>query len=724
MKIDRRSFLSLVVGGAAGTALTPLPWKLTDDLSIWTQNWPWTPVPADGEASYTRSACTLCTGGCGIDVRKIDERVVKIEGLADHPVNNGGICPLGLSGPQLLYSPRRIRQPMVKENGKWKPISWDEAIDIVVGKLAPLRDAKETHTVAGITGQGRSTVSALFERFLTAYGSPNFLRTGSFQDSYELALRLMHGDDANVVFDLKNSDFVVSFGSNLIEGWGSPVQSIQAHSLWKDKNVTTIQVEPRLSATAAKANKWIPIHPGTEGVLALGICQVLLSESLVKKDFIEKYTSGFDAFSDLLKKEYSPETVAGITGIEKGTIASIARGFAKASAPIALTGRGQGSRPSGVKENMAVHALNLLAGNINKKGGVWTVSSESNVNWGPVETDEVSKAGFQKERVDGAGTGKAPVAGSLPHRLVFPKYPLNVLFVADNANPSYTFCDTEAVAKAFDKIPFIVSFSSWYNETTEKAHLLLPNHIYLERAEDVPFPSGVATGVIGLSKPVISPVCNTRHTGDVLIQIAQKMAEAVAGAFSWESFEACLTETYKDDWKALQENGFVEKSDFGPTPLDSAKKIDLTGQGIIAGKNEISPEGSDTAFPLTLVPFDSLRRTPGPLGDSPFMMKTVEDTVLKKEDLIVEVNPKTAKVQGLKDGGYATLSTPKGKAKVRVRFYEGILPGVVGIPSGLGHTGEDVYISGKGVNVNKLIGPVEDPVSGLDVAWGIRAKLS
>ena len=81
MKIDRRSFLSFAIGGAAGTALSPLPWKLIDDSSIWSQNWAWTPVPAKGEASYAASTCTMCPGGCGISVRLVDDRVVKIEGL-------------------------------------------------------------------------------------------------------------------------------------------------------------------------------------------------------------------------------------------------------------------------------------------------------------------------------------------------------------------------------------------------------------------------------------------------------------------------------------------------------------------------------------------------------------------------------------------------------------------------------------------------------------------
>ena len=112
MKIDRRSFLALSIGGAAGTALTPLPWKLMDDVSIWSQNWPWTPVPAKGENSYAFTSCTLCPGGCGIMVRMVGDRAVKIEGVEGHPVNGGGVCVLGLSGLQLLYGATRVKGPL------------------------------------------------------------------------------------------------------------------------------------------------------------------------------------------------------------------------------------------------------------------------------------------------------------------------------------------------------------------------------------------------------------------------------------------------------------------------------------------------------------------------------------------------------------------------------------------------------------------------------------
>ncbi len=189
MKIDRRSFLAFAFGGAAGTALSPLPWKLIDDAAIWSQNWPWTPVPEKGEISYVNTTCTLCPGGCGLSVRKAGQRVVKLEGQPDHPVNDGGICTLGAAGAQLLYAPTRIKSPMKKVNGSWHNISWDEAIAEVVAKLTEMRDNGSSHKLACISGDDRGTLPELFNRFLTVYGSPNFMRMPSVR-RYSLRCRI------------------------------------------------------------------------------------------------------------------------------------------------------------------------------------------------------------------------------------------------------------------------------------------------------------------------------------------------------------------------------------------------------------------------------------------------------------------------------------------------------------------------------------------------------
>ncbi|MCD6184803.1 MAG: molybdopterin-dependent oxidoreductase, partial [Deltaproteobacteria bacterium] len=268
MKIDRRSFLSLIVGGAAGTALSPLPWKMMDDSAIWTQNWPWTPVPEVGEVTNINSVCSLCAGGCGIFVKKIDNRVIKIEGNPDSPVNKGGICSLGLAGPQLLYGQTRIKTPMKRvgkrgEN-KWENISWDDGIKEVAEKLGALRSKGKASTVGAILGRDKGTIYGLFERFLTAYGSANLMHMPSMLDACNMSTHFMNGVQGLTGFDLENSDFILSLGSGLLDGWGSPVRMFKANSTWKENKVMVVQVEPRLSNTAAKADKWLPIKPGTE----------------------------------------------------------------------------------------------------------------------------------------------------------------------------------------------------------------------------------------------------------------------------------------------------------------------------------------------------------------------------------------------------------------------------------------------------------------------------
>jgi anaerobic selenocysteine-containing dehydrogenase len=734
MKIDRRSFLSFVIGGAAGTALSPLPWKLTDDSAIWTQAWPWTPVPTDGEVSYVNSICSLCTGGCGITARKIDNRVVKIEGMNGHPVNDGGLCVLGLSGTQLLYGPMRVKAPLKKVNGRFREISWDAAIAEISNKLGELKSKGESHRFACISGTDRGTVSELLSRFLTVYGSANFTRTPSIQDSYELTLNLMHGMQSIPGFDVENADFVLSFGSGIIDGWGSPVRMFKANSSWKKSGGKVVQIEPRLSNTAAKSDKWIPINPGTEGALALGLANVIIKESIYNKSFVNNFSAGFDKWKRRILDGYSPEIVTKVTGIDKAVIVSLARDFARSSKPLAICGRGQGRTPGSLKEFMAVHALNALVGNINKKGGVWTLPEPDYINWPELKMDSVASTGMQKGRIDNAGSGKYLHARYLLNRL--PEIinsadvsPVEVLFVSES-NPGYTLPDTSSVKKAFEKIPFVVSFSSYMDETAQMADFILPNHIYLERYEDVPTATGFQKPIIGLSKPVVDPQFNTKYTGDVIIHLAKSLGGFIADAFPWENYEACLKETLGDRWDNLVENGYWIDSEFTALGWEegfetASTRFEFTSDDINALSRyfPVKPQGDEASFPLVLIPYDSMRLAGGFIGDPPFVIKTVEDTVLKGKDIFVEINPATAGKLGLSEGRYAKLTTPKGSAKVKVHLFDGIMPGIVAMPSGLGHTAYDKFLAGKGININQLIGPVEDSSSGHDAAWGINATL-
>jgi anaerobic selenocysteine-containing dehydrogenase len=731
MKVDRRSFLSFVIGGAAGTALTPLPWKLTDDLSIWSQNWPWTPIPPRGETTYVASTCTLCPGGCGISVRKVDDRIVKIEGLKGHPVNDGGICPLGLSGAQLLYSPTRVRTPLKKVDGVWREISWDKAIQEIAARLKELREKGQPQSVVWVSDTDRGTVAELCKRFLTVYGSPNFIRAPSIQDSYELAIYLTQGQRAMAGFDLANATYVLSFGSGIIEGWGTPPHLFRAKSAMQQKGGRISQLEGRLSKTAAKADQFIPIQPGTEGALAFGLIHVILKEGIYHKDVVQNQSVGVDALKRLVGDDFAPEAVSKVTGVEAKAIIDLAKAFAGAKKPLAICGRGNGRQDAGnAQEFMAVHCLNALMGSINTAGGVIAVPEPDYIDWPEPEMDAVASQGMQQARVDGAGGKEFPLSRYLLNRLpevlnAGGSSPVHALFV-NGTNPAYSLTDTAKVEKSFKKVPLIVSFSTFMDETAAMAHYILPNHVYLERFEDVPAAQGFPKPLIGLAKPVIPPLFNTRHTGDVVMQLAKAVGGNVAAAFGWESYEACLQESLKDKWDALKQEGYWVDAKFSPAAFETkSKKFEFANADIalLPAYAALKAPGDEKSFPLTLIPFDTLRLASGAIGAPPFLVKSLEETLLLKNSGLVEINPADAQRLGLADGADAVLSTPKGTARVKVTLSEGIMPGLVAMVRGLGHTAYDRFLAGKGVNINGLMSSIEAPGTGFEAAWGVRAQL-
>ncbi|MBU8848885.1 MAG: molybdopterin-dependent oxidoreductase [Desulfobacterales bacterium] len=707
MKVDRRSFLGLGIGAAAGIAVSPVGMKLTDDSAIWTQNWPWTPVPVDGEVTYESSVCSLCPGSCGISVRKVDDRPVKIEGLAQHPVNDGGVCLHGIAGLQYLYDPARVKTPLKKNGDKFEEISWDDAIELVAGKLADLRKNGSPEKLACIADKEQGSVSGLFQRLLKTVGSPNFYTMPSLESYLEVTAAALHGEGMTIGFDLENSDFVLSFGAGIIEGWGSPVSCFKANASRKERHAKLYQIESRLSNTAANADKWIPIKPGTEADLALGICAVLLKYNLFDSMVASEFRGGLNKFAIMLQKEYTPSKTAEITGVKASDIEKIATLFAKAKMPVAVFGKGRGDGAQSLKELAAVHTLNCLVGNINKKGGAFVRQKSEYLEFPDVSMDSIADAGFAKNK-----TGR--YVNQLIEKVNKSSKPaVDVLFVY-NANPCYSLHDSKSVKQAVGKIPFVVSFSSFLDETAKEADIILPSHTFLERLEDVPSCAGLAKSVVGLTTPVIDPVFDTRHAGDAVLLIAKALEGSVAESFEWETYDECLESVAGGIWDSLSEDGYAiisEGAPFGSASVNISFLADNPAT--------VQARGDDK---LTLIPIDNMRLISAGTAASPFAVKTVSDKVLKGQDIVVEINPLTGK--GLKDRGFATLTTPTGTARVMVNFNEGMMPGVIGMVEGLGHTFDNKYVSNKGINVNDLIGPVIESGSGLDAAFGIKAKIS
>ncbi len=696
MKINRRHFLALGMGATAGTMLSPLPWKLTDDASIWTQNWAWTPVPEIGESYYAGGACTLCPGGCSLSVRKVGTRVVKIEGNEESPINTGDLCGVGISATQLLYGPSRIEGPMIRAGkrgeGKWRRLSWEGAEAQLAEKLSALSGSKKS--VVALSASKQGSVALLIQRLLAAVGSDRFLTLPSVHDTLEAAMALTMGREPGegVGFDTENTDLILSLGSSVAEGWGSPVRMVKTAAA-----KTMIQVEPRLSTTASMADIWVPAKPGTEGVFALSVAAAMIQEKLYDHLFVATATEGFDAFSAWLLENYTPKKAEAVTGVSPALVKKVAVAFAGARRPVAICGRGKGDTPISLAEALSVFALNALKGSVQRDGGLVKVGAIP-YTLAMAETDDL-----------GAKLAAVTEKGRTE------------LLMDWGTNPFYTLATSQEAADALAAIPTIISFSPYMDETAAMADLILPDHTHLEKIQDVPVRAGLERPLVTLAQPAVDPVMTTKHTGEMLISVGKELD---ADAFPWDDYESYLEESCGEMWEALSEGGLWQGDIAWKRGLERMLGTSDRFTFVIPeGPVFLSANGDASRYPLTLVPRSSLRISSGAVADAPFTMKTIEDTVLLKGVSLVEMNPVTAKEAGLHEGDTATLTTSFGMVPVKVTLFDGVMPGVVALSKGLGHTAFDEYIGGKGSSYTALSGAMVDSATGFNCTWGARASL-
>ena len=346
MKFTRRDLLIGTAGAAAGLVLSPVPWKLLSDASIWTQNFPWIPQPAHGPVGTKYSTCTLCEGGCGIRVRMAGKCPVGVAGVSAHPLTKGALCPLAFAAHQLNWHPRRLRE--VRHDGR--AASWSEA-------LAAFRKASSEGPIGIVDGRPGRAASSVFEAFTQK-------QQGSYQAvlSAESQALAPYADwsgvpVASLGYDMENARTVVSFGAPLLDGWGIPGRFTH---LWADRaagasdpQLRLIQIEPALSRTAARAWQWVPIRGGSETQLAAGLARVMLEERLVKSAGPMPHLTLDDA--------------AAQTGLSAGGIRDLARTMAENRPVVAIAADG----------NPAIAALNVLLGAVAAPGGIVRIKEDT-----------------------------------------------------------------------------------------------------------------------------------------------------------------------------------------------------------------------------------------------------------------------------------------------------------------------------------------------------------
>lgn len=748
-------------------------------------------VVTSSEDKIVPSVCLLCPSGCGMLARVADGRVVKMEGSPMHPINLGALCPKGQAAPELLYNPDRIRQPLRRKGdrgaGDWEPITWDEAVQEVSQKLAALRDAGTPERAALMYGETRGQLRSFLERFMAAVGSPNCISKDSLNvEAAKLANYLTQGIYNFPVYDLENTNYVLSFGASLLEGGPVVQRMVSGYSYMRRGRATRGKVvvfDPRQGITGSKADEWIPIKPGTDAALALGMANVLIRSGLVDSQFVHDYAFGFDDFKDsegkthkgfknFVLENYEPRKVEEITGVSATTISRLAGEFANNQPGVAiLPGKGGLLNGSigGLYAAMAVHMLNALVGNIDKKGGVLTQRYMPCVDWPELPADPIAEKGLQAERIDGAGTA-FPVARHAYQAVadrVLAGASLEVLFLYD-ANPVYETPGGQRFVEAFQKIPFIVSFSSFMDESAEQADLILPEPTFLERWQDDHI-EGFGYPGVALRQPVIEPLHDTMNVGDFFLKVAQAMGDPIASAFPWASYEEVLKFRLAEigtDWDTFKELGvwlvpayrFARRGserwvnevvgahrqnaprdgrfDFYSRELNCVlgglDKEALAALGISVSSDAVNLphhepvtfQGDEKEYPLALnvVTLMSL----GPMSaaaNMPTLMEISGMVVGETWTGWAEINPETAREFGLKDKEMVWIESPNGRVKTKLRLVPGLRPDVLNMPYNFGHTAVGRWAKNRGANGLNLMAGQSEPATGLAAMTNTRVKI-
>lgn len=663
MGLDRRSFISLVVGGAVGTALTPVIWKTIDDVSIWSQNWSWIPRLKDGEEGKRFGLCKLGADAYGIKIKTIAGNPVTAEGDPEHPLSLGGICPLGAASVQLLYSPSRVRNPKVKDGNTFKDISWEEAENLLVEKI---KAAGSNLTM--ISGDETGSVTDILAGLVGQAGSQNAFLMPSESGPAAQALAML-GGDGQVGYDLENADYVLMLGADALGSWGNVARNGKAFSAGREKGMEYVYVGPVQNGTAAVSDRWVPCVSGTEAILALGLAGTIIASGLIRP-----FWAGFSDFAQFVHSAYPLEKVSQITGVPVETIQQLAQSLVQAQRPLVLTAAGA-NQGLGAFEAAAGMSLNMFLGRINESGGVRILP------WNPPVVDSAMErktlltndlVAYLSTIADGQTNAPA-------------------LLMVYSANPAYSLPDLAKVQTALDKTDFLVSFSSFMDETAALADLIMPDSYGFERLDDSYSPYGSAQPIYSVAAPIIKPVYDTKPTGDVLLAVASA-AGLDLGFETFEDVVQAKAEVLQADFDDMLEGAAWVGTEF---PVQ-----DLALWSTPLRKIEVSENNGKF---LALAPVVQLKIGSTKMATPPFGTNAIRFDEMYKREMYVLVNGLTANNLGLKQDDAVKVTSSSGECQARLRIFEGVMDNTVVVPLGFGHTAWDNFSRGKGDNVFKLL---------------------
>jgi menaquinone reductase, molybdopterin-binding-like subunit len=658
-------------------------------------------VPEDrlvpGVAVWKPSICPLCPAGCGLTVKVMegDAEVLrdgklgvakmglakKLEGDPQHPISQGKLCTRGQAAIEVTYHPDRVGHPLkragARGDGKFEEISWDQAISELSKKLDDLAAGSNQRSLAILTAQRHGKRRELIEQFANRFGAGGPLTFEFFSDDVlRRANLLSFGKDQLPTLDLAESRYVISFGADFLGTWNSPVsQNVGYGHMRQGRSGIRgkfVQVEYRMSQTGANADEWVAVKPGTEGVLALGLANAIMKSGLRKAADAGSAGARIEGWAGGLTN-YSPQEVEKRTGVSAARVERLAKEMAEQRPALAIVAGAALAQTNGLFTAVAVNALNALLGAVDTPGGIYFPQG---------------RFGMRSKFVE---DGRLAVGDQT-----------QVLFV-DGANPVFASPKSWAVKDTLMKIPYIVSFGNFIDETSVLSDLILPDHSFLESWVQASPESGAKTAVSTAAAPVMRPLYETRSTPDLLLDLAKQLAKPLN--LPWQKFEDML----KDDRPPGPglDVAAAAGSANAPALLDSEPQFD----------------GDPAQYAFHLLPYASSAFLDGSLAHLPLLQELPDPMSSAVWSSWVEINMQTAERLGIHQGDLVEITSSQGSIRAPAFPSPGIAPDVVAVPVGQGHENYTRYASGRGENVIAILAPVKESQSG-ELAWAAtRVKI-
>jgi len=750
MKLDRRTFLKSASAGGMYCALSQVVPGTLANLCA---------APLKGVGGEVKSICEMCSTRCPISARLVDNKNVSISGNDNAAPYGGKVCARGGSGHSLLYDPDRLVKPIKRTGergeGKWKEISWEEAYSEIAEKLLGIKEKYGPESVV-FSSKGGSQHQELFY-LAHAFGSPNtFTHISTCPGGPYVAGAAMLGGMPKC--DFGNAKYIVNFGHSMYEG----IEMWEAQAMMKaqvDKGTKVVAFDPRFSIQADKADEWFAIKPGTDVAVALAMCHVMIRDDLVDLDFVEKYVEGYEGFVTETKN-YTPEWAEQISGVNAEDIARITHELAY-HAPHALVDYGHRSTytPEEFDFRRALYAVNILMGNIDKKGGLFFPSKAkkynalagenvapelgtANVKLPPITTKRIDQVDKQYSLILPYGGVYQSI---LDAALESKPYPIKG-WVITRSNPVQTLTDRSKVEKVIKGMDFVVACDVYITETASMADIVLPESTYLERDETI-YDYSKKFPTYCIRQPVVKTIGDTKPCWQIWRELGIKMG---LGEYydKWNDmadFQLAQLKGDKKELAKLKKDGWLE---YGKVPLllrekkmveafhkkfPNSRTPDTDGTyasamkfGTPSGKIELNSPFVEEIAPgrgairyrdvelkndeqLFFIQGKTAVHTNGATHNIPMLYNLMSDCGLW-------INPETAKKLGVKTGDNVRIFNDTGSEEGTALVTPGIRPDTVFAYMGFGSKNKELKRAyNRGIHCGHLLPDRTAPVCGMSL---------